>query len=480
MISPDSVVSENCQWELTYARSFNKRLINVYLKNPRQEPLPKEVEKIQWIDFQKHYRDFHKPLSELIRTIDNQRDHVREQTIWLKAAQKWEKFGKDYDRLLKGGDYLDAEQWLSATKKSKQMQQPTPLIEEFINASKEALDNAEKKKQRSRRFLISALAFVTIFSIISVILGLYAFYQREKLRERAKVIEQQKAELLQKTQQLQETIDAVQKAETELRNRNDEISRLQQQRDSAASRANTTKERIEIMKQYNVNILDQKDKIEREKIKVQQKAKQAQAELEQLQNTQTKTPTVTEVETFVPDVPFFDGRAKDYHNGKWGYIDKKGKVVIRHQFDRVADFSNGVALVWKNGQQVFIDVKGKPKSEWLDDIDPFSDGLAEVKKGRTKSFINTRGEIISKWFEDAYPFRHGRAKVKLNGRWGYINKKVDIVISPVFTNAFGFRKRKKEGISAKVTKDGVSYLIDKNGRRVGVVSRSFIIEADEE
>ena len=33
-------------------------------------------------------------------------------------------------------------------------------------------------------------------------------------------------------------------------------------------------------------------------------------------------------------------------NGKWGYIDKTGRMVIEPQFDRTWDFSEGLGCVW--------------------------------------------------------------------------------------------------------------------------------------
>ncbi|EAK1349894.1 WG repeat-containing protein, partial [Campylobacter coli] len=46
-------------------------------------------------------------------------------------------------------------------------------------------------------------------------------------------------------------------------------------------------------------------------------------------------------------------------NGKWGFIDKSGKIVIEPKFDGVGNFSEGLAGVELNGKWGFIDKSGK-------------------------------------------------------------------------------------------------------------------------
>lgn len=59
---------------------------------------------------------------------------------------------------------------------------------------------------------------------------------------------------------------------------------------------------------------------------------------------------------------FSEGLAPVRKNGKWGYINKKGKAVIKPQYDvkdPFVNFSEGLALVKKDGKWMFIDKKGK-------------------------------------------------------------------------------------------------------------------------
>ena len=49
--------------------------------------------------------------------------------------------------------------------------------------------------------------------------------------------------------------------------------------------------------------------------------------------------------------PFSEGLARVRVDGKWGYINTEGEVVIEPQFDDAGSFSKGVlgsSLVWKD------------------------------------------------------------------------------------------------------------------------------------
>lgn len=63
--------------------------------------------------------------------------------------------------------------------------------------------------------------------------------------------------------------------------------------------------------------------------------------------------------------PFYEGRAAVKENGKWGFIDKYGNMVIPAVYEPVdsypdyhSAFDQGIALVKKNGLHGIIDTKG--------------------------------------------------------------------------------------------------------------------------
>ncbi len=128
----------------------------------------------------------------------------------------------------------------------------------------------------------------------------------------------------------------------------------------------------------------------------------------------------------------------------WAYINTKGEILVRpFIFDNGPDyFSEGVARYQENGKFGFFDKKGNIVIPAKYDFAlPFSEGMAVVSKGCVKQadgehfsyiggkwgYINKQGDIaIPLKFEDATSYEDGRARVKL-GKWYYIdiNGKVD-------------------------------------------------------
>jgi hypothetical protein len=44
---------------------------------------------------------------------------------------------------------------------------------------------------------------------------------------------------------------------------------------------------------------------------------------------------------------------------QWGYIDKRGKLVIPGQYDSAGDFNDGIATVTLGNESITIDKMGK-------------------------------------------------------------------------------------------------------------------------
>jgi hypothetical protein len=130
----------------------------------------------------------------------------------------------------------------------------------------------------------------------------------------------------------------------------------------------------------------------------------------------------------------------------WAYIDMKGNIVIRpFIFDNGPDyFREGLARFTVDNKFGFFDTTGKivirPQFDWAF---PFSEGLAVICTGCKKTpasdehytvkggkwgYINKEGKaVIPPRFDDAGTFENGRARAKVNGKWMYIDKKGEIV-----------------------------------------------------
>lgn len=185
-----------------------------------------------------------------------------------------------------------------------------------------------------------------------------------------------------------------------------------------------------------------------------------------------------------------------YVNGKAGYIDRTGKVVLEPQFDGASYFSEGFArvsvgldtIISAGYSQGFIDESGAIviKPQW-DVVSHFSEGLAAVGIDQTKQemkignrtyyssashrwyrwgFIDKTGKLlIQNKFSDISEFRNGIAVANLNPsepKYGFIDKQGKWVIEPKFEHANQFTT---EGF-ARVFINGKYGFIDKTGRIV--------------
>lgn len=200
----------------------------------------------------------------------------------------------------------------------------------------------------------------------------------------------------------------------------------------------------------------------------------------------------------------------------YGFINKKGVIVLPCTYKYACEFNSGLASVYNGEYITFINCKGKTQfniARALNCSGNFSEGLIVVidenkqeKKVSTDiievthgpdlyGFMNTKGQIIipavyanagsfnnglapvqffdtKKWgfinnknvilikadYEEAKPFSDGLAPVKLNGKWGYINKTGKVEIEIQYDSAFafseGFAAVKKNGKYAFITKTG--------------------------
>jgi hypothetical protein len=153
-------------------------------------------------------------------------------------------------------------------------------------------------------------------------------------------------------------------------------------------------------------------------------------------------------------------------DGKYGYIDKTGKVVIAPQYENTMGFNEGVAATKLNGKYGYIDIKGKwvikPQFEYTY---MFSDGLAMVRTGKSYSWIDRKGNTViqpSEFQEVCRGFTEGRCAVKRDGKWGYIDRTGKLVSEVKFKKASKF----EGGLAQVETTDGMHHWITPNGRIV--------------
>lgn len=117
--------------------------------------------------------------------------------------------------------------------------------------------------------------------------------------------------------------------------------------------------------------------------------------------------------------------------GEWGYINPSGKPMFGKTFKEARAFSEGLAAVAKNtgGQKLFGFINKTGKMVIKPQFKPyahksFSEGLVAFKQGDKWGFMNKKGKVtIKPQFENVGNFKEGKCAVKQNGKWGVIQKK---------------------------------------------------------
>lgn len=168
-------------------------------------------------------------------------------------------------------------------------------------------------------------------------------------------------------------------------------------------------------------------------------------------------------------------------NGKVGFMDRTGNMVVAPQFDDAADFSEGRAAVRVGKKIGFVDTKGTititpqfdPDQQGLDAyvfrygratvrvgdrygvideqgryIRPpnlrfaghFSDDFANIiTEDNQTAYLDRSGNIaITGGFDGSGPFTEGRAPASTKGQWGFIDLRGKWLIEPQFEGAGNF------------------------------------------
>ena len=169
--------------------------------------------------------------------------------------------------------------------------------------------------------------------------------------------------------------------------------------------------------------------------------------------------------------PFEDGLARVIDFEKWGCINKSGDYVIPPIWQSISAFKDGMARIGLSNKYGFIDQAGQiPMLPIWDEANvAFSEGLAVVEKHvdarKSAGYVDKNGKTIafSEW-SHAYPFSEGLGRVLysefLRGG-GFVDRTGKLAIS---TDPFRLADDFSDSLAAVKEPNGKSGYIDKTGK----------------
>jgi TPR repeat protein len=228
VLSPTSVRSEICAWEVEEAARLGKRILPVNCRPLKGASPPLRLRDLNHIFFHSDSKNapgsgFGTGLARLVAALNTDFDWLREHTRYFQRATEWDRGGRPTNRLLSGDDIAEAKAWVACRPKSAP--EPTPLHLDFFRASEEeaearssaqrkqleamaaaqaqretalrqaeeALKHAADAQRKRARIRNVAFVVVSIFAVIAVWLFLRAEQERRLAEEQRAVAEEQRA-----------------------------------------------------------------------------------------------------------------------------------------------------------------------------------------------------------------------------------------------------------------------------------------------
>ena len=207
-ITPESIASEICEWEIAKSDQLGKRLIPVVPAPLERVLLPDRLRNLNHIFF---YPDvsvpdagFGKGLADLSRALRTDLSWVRAHTRYGQRASEWLAGDRAANRLLSGSDVATAKTWMA--ERQPGAPEITDEMRDFIDASEQAeierssaeqkqlrekeetlakmeaalvdknlaQEGREKAQRRASRFLVGGVLLVGVLALFAVLMWLNA------------------------------------------------------------------------------------------------------------------------------------------------------------------------------------------------------------------------------------------------------------------------------------------------------------------
>ena len=167
LISPDSVASDICDWEVNHAELLGKRVLPVVHREPEHNDVPERLRRLNYV-FMRTDAEEESGFSKLESALSVDIAWIRTHTRYGEMAREWDRSGRAARLLLRGKGIDEAEAW-----RDRRPSTAPDLTDEqsaFIAASRKAATN------RQRGWIGGA----STVAAGAIALSVYAFFQQQE------------------------------------------------------------------------------------------------------------------------------------------------------------------------------------------------------------------------------------------------------------------------------------------------------------
>jgi S1-C subfamily serine protease len=185
VLSPSSVASEHCEWEVAETVRLSKRLLPVLRQVVPDAEVPEQLRRLNYVFFTEGH-SLTKSLGELANALRADLEWIRQHTRFAELAANWDERGRPASLLLLGGEIDDAKAWL--VKRPKDAPQITMQQQAFIDASIQAAEEAQKRdvalQWRAKAGTVAAAVIFAIGAAVATVLLLQTIAAKNDLAAR--------------------------------------------------------------------------------------------------------------------------------------------------------------------------------------------------------------------------------------------------------------------------------------------------------
>jgi hypothetical protein len=165
VVSPHSVKSAVCSWEVEQVATLSKRLAPVVLEPVANDRIPPAISKINYLNFDPP-NDFDRQADALAGALQIDLHWIKDHTRLGELAHRWDERGRPAGLTLRGQELEEAERWIAS--RPRGAPEPTAVHKSFVSESRRAAT------RRLRYSVVGALAV----GVLAIGLALFAFFQQ--------------------------------------------------------------------------------------------------------------------------------------------------------------------------------------------------------------------------------------------------------------------------------------------------------------